>query len=321
MKQRPETLFSAQIPSGCLLYGNAPAIEDYLVLDLLPERLNASGAAVKTFTESELLAISKEKLYLESSLFESPKLYVVRDVTDKFLGLLQSYEPFVPIVMVGKNLRSTSKIVTYVNAHTKYQAIGIYGDDQQFLSAFTRYKLKNLQLESGVVETILNYLMTFSAIRQQLNVVLQLYPAGESITVEEVEKALIPSQPLAIFKVAEVVVSKNPKAMIDTFQKAQAIFEKESIPLVRIIAKQMWDLIALRMKMDQGISAQIVVNQATPMIPFNRRPQLIHNLSKWSVGGLLKAIVRLDELEILVKQPHIWSIDQMERAFLQMVRL
>ncbi len=321
MKQRPETLFTTQIPSGCLLYGNAPAIEDYLVLDLLPERLNASGSAVKTFTESELLAISKEKLYLESSLFESPKLYVVRDVTDKFLSLLQSYEPFVPIVMVGKNLRSTSKIVTYMNAHIKYQAVGIYGDDQPFLSAFTRYKLKNLQLESGVVETILNYLMTFSTIRQQLNVVLQLYPAGELITVEEIEKALIPSQPLAIFKVAEAVVSKNPKAMIDTFQKAQAIFEKESIPLVRIIAKQMWDLVALRMKMDQGMSAQTVVNQATPMIPFNRRPQLIHNLSKWTVGGLLKAIVRLDELEILVKQPHLWSIDQMERAFLQMVRL
>ena len=321
MKQRPETLFTTQIPSGCLLYGNAPAIEDYLVLDLLPERLNATGSTVKTFTESELLAISKEKLYLESSLFESPKLYVVRDVTDKFLSLLQSYEPFVPLVMVGKNLRSTSKIVTYMNAHIKYQAVGIYGDDQQFLSSFARYKLKNLQLESGVVETILNYLMTFSTIRQQLNVVLQLYPAGGvSISVDDVEKALIPSQPLAIFKIAEAVISKNPKAMIGTFQKAQTLFEKESIPLVRIIAKQLWDLVSLRMKMDQGVSAQNVVNQATPMIPFNRRPQLIHNLSKWTVGGLLKAIVKLDELEILVKQPHLWSIDQMERAFLQMVK-
>lgn len=320
MKQRPETLFTAQTPSGCLLYGNAPAIEDYVVLELLPERLNAAGSAIKTFTESELLAISKEKLYLESSLFEAPKLYVVRDVTDKFLSLLQSYEPFVPLVMIGKNLRSTSKIVTYMNTHPRYQAIGIYGDDQQFLSAFARYKLKNLQLESGVVETILNYLTTFSNVRQQLNLLLQLYPAGSSITVEEVEKALIPSQPLEIFKVAEAVVSKNPKAMIDTFQKAQTIFEKESIPLIRIIAKQFWDLVSLRIKMDQGISAQNVVNQTTPMIPFNRRPQLIHNLSKWTVGGLLKAIVKLDELEILVKQPHLWSIDQMERAFLQMVK-
>lgn len=321
MKQRPETLFTTQIPSGCLLYGNAPAIEDYMVLELLPDRLNASGHEVKTFTESELLVISKEKLYLESSLFESPKLYVVRDVTDKFLSLLHSYEPFTPLVMVGKNLRSTSKIVTYMNTHLKYHAIGIYGDDQQFLSAFARYKLKNLQLESGVVETILNCLTTFSSVRQQLNVLLQLYPAGSSVTVEELESALIPSQPLAIFKVAEAVVSKNPKAMIDTFQKAQAIFEKESIPLVRIIAKQLWDLVALKLKMGQGVSAQVAVNQAVPMIPFNRRPQLIHNLSKWTIGGLLKAIVRLDELEILAKQPHIWSIDQMERAFLQMVKL
>jgi DNA polymerase III delta subunit len=321
MKQRPETLFTAQIPSGCLLYGNAPAIEDYLVLDLLPERLNASGSAIKTFTESELLATSKEKLYLESSLFESPKLYVVRDVTDKFLSLLQSYEPFVPLVMVGKNLRSSSKVVTHMNTHPAYQAIGIYGDDQQFLSAYARYTLKDRQLEPGVVETVLNYLTTFSSVRQQINLLLQLYPAGTSVAVDEVEKALIPNQPIEIFKIAEAVVSKNPKAMIGTFQKAQAIFEKESIPLVRIIAKQLWDLVSLKMKMDQGVSAQTAVNQATPMIPYNRRPQLIHNLSKWSVGGLLKAIVRLDELEILVKQPHLWSADQMERAFLQMVKL
>jgi DNA polymerase III delta subunit len=321
MKQRPETLFSGQIPPGCLLYGNTPTIEDYVVLDLLPERLNAKGATIKTFTESELLAISKEKLYLESSLFESPKLYIVRDVTDKFLSLLQSYEPFVPLVMVGKNLRSTSKIVTYMNTHQKYQAVPIYGDDQQFLSTYARYKLKDHQLEPGVIETILNYMMTFSAVRQQMNVLLQLYPVGSPISVDEVEKALIPNQPIEIFKVSEAVVSKNPKAMVDTFQKAQAIFEKESIPLIRIIAKQFWDLVALKMKMDQGMSAHNVVNQATPMIPFNRRPQLIHNLSKWTVGGLLKAIVRLDELEILVKQPHFWSIDQMERAFLQMVKL
>lgn len=321
MKQRPETLFAGQIPSGCLLYGNAPTIEDYLVLDLFPERLNATSAAIKTFTESELLVISKEKLYLESSLFESPKLYVVRDVTDKFLSLLQSYEPFAPMVMVGKNLRSSSKIVTYMNTHPKYQAVAIYGDDQAFLSTYARYKLRHHTLESGVVETLLKYLTTFSSVRQHMNVALQLYPRGSSISVDDIESALIPNQPIEIFKVAEAVVSKNPKAMVDTFQKAQTILEKESIPLIRIVAKQFWDLIALRMKMDQGMSAQNVVNQATPMIPYNRRPQLIHNLSKWTVGGLLKAIVKLDELEILVKQPHLWSIDQMERAFLQMVKL
>jgi DNA polymerase III delta subunit len=208
-----------------------------------------------------------------------------------------------------------------MNTHPTYQAVGIYGDDPQLLASYARYTLKGRQLESGVVETLLSYLLTFANVRQQINLLLQLYPGGASITVEEVEKVLVPTQSIEIFKVAEVVVSKNPKAMIDTFQKAQAIFEKESIPLLRIIAKQLWDLVSLKMKMDQGMSAQTVVNQATPMIPFNRRPQLIHTLTKWTVSGLLKAIVKLDELEILAKQPHAWSIDQMERGFLQMVKL
>lgn len=318
MKLKPEALFNAKISNGCLLYGNNPNIEDFIALELLPQRFGASKHEVKTYTETEVLAISKERLYFESSLFEPVKLYVIRDVTDKFLGLVQSYDDSAPLVMVGKNLKSSSKIVTHMNTHPSHQSVGIYGDDQQFLGAYIQYRLQGINLEPGVVGVILNHFTTFSLIRQQVDILRQLFGNEPHLTVEQVEASLIPAQQIEVFKVAEVVVSKNPKAMLETFQRAGHIFEKESIPLLRILAKQMWDLIALRCQMDKGASAQQVVNQATPMIPFNRRPQLIHNLSKWSVRGLLNAIVKLDELEVLSKQPHLWSSDQMERAFLQM---
>lgn len=320
MKLKPEVLFNTKLSSCCLLYGNNPTIEDFVALELLPQRLGATRHEIKTYTESEVLAISKERLYFESSLFEPVKLYVIRDVTDKFLGLLQSYDGAVPLVMVGKNLKSSSKIVTHMNTHPSYHAVGIYGDDQQFLGAYIQYRLHGITLEPGVVGVILNHFSTFALIRQQVDVLRQLFTSEARISVEQVEASLIPAQQIEVFKVAEVVVSKNPKAMLDTFQKAEHIFEKESIPLLRIIAKQMWDLIAFRRQMDKGASAQQVVNQATPMIPFNRRPQLMHNLSKWTVRGLLTAIVKLDELEVLAKQPHLWSADQMERAFLQMCK-
>lgn len=318
MKLKPEALFNAKLSGCCLLYGNNPAIEDFIALELLPQRLGAGKNEIKTYTESEVLAISKEKLYFETSLFDLVKLYVVRDVTDKFLGLLQSYDGQIPLVMVGKNLKSSSKIVTHMNTHPSYQSVGIYGDDQQFLGAYIQYRLHGVKLEPGVVGVILNHFSTFALIRQQVDILLQLFGAEASISVEQVEASLISAQQIEVFKVAEVVVSKNPKAMLDTFQKAGHIFEKESIPLLRIIAKQLWDLINLRRQMDKGRSAQQVVNQITPMIPFNRRPQVIHNLSKWTIRGLLNAIVKLDELEVLAKQPHLWSADQMERAFLQM---
>lgn len=321
MKLRPEGLFNAQISGCCLLYGNNPNIEDFVALELLPQRLVAGKHEIKTYTETEVLAISKERLYFESSLFEPVKLYIIRDVTDKFLGLLQSYDGRVPLVMVGKNLKSSSKIVTHMNTHPSYQSVGIYGDDQQFLGAYIQYKLQGIALQPGVVGMILNHYTTFSLIRQQVDILRQLFSTESSISIEQVEASLIPAQQIEVFKVAEVVVSKNPKAMLDTFQNAGHIFEKESIPLLRIIAKQLWDLIALRRQMDKGVSAQQVVNQATPMIPFNRRPQLIHNLSKWTVRGLLISIVKLDELEVLAKQPHFWSSDQMERAFLQLSKL
>lgn len=321
MKQRPETLFTSQIPQVCLLYGNNPSIEEYLVLNLVPERLNASGADVKTFTESELLAISKEKLYLETSLFQSPKLYVVRDVTDKFLSLLQSYEPMVPLVLTGKNLKSSSKVVTYLVNHPKYQTIPIYGDDAQFLSTFANYQLRNYRLEPGVVGAILSHIQTFKLLRQQLALLRQLYPEGSTLTVSEIEATLIPAQQIEIFKVAEVTVSKNPKAMIDVFQKAGPIFQKEMIPLLRIVAKQFWDLVGLRRHIDQGQSAQQVVGQAQPTIPFNRRPQVIHNLSKWTVKGLLNALIMIDEMEMIAKQPQTFSNEIMERLFLQMTKL
>lgn len=320
MKQRPETLFSTQLPSGCLLYGNNPSIEDYLILELLPQRLNAKGPEIKTFLESELLAISKEKLYLESTLFESPKLYIIKDVTDKFLPLIQTYSFLVPIVMVGKNLRSTSKIVTYMGKHPSYQAVGIYGDEVAFLSAFIKYQLHKYNIQEEAVGTILTHVDTFNMVAQQVKSLKQFYSEEETLTATDIEKVLIPSSEISVFKVADAVTSKNLKAMINVFQKSEAIFQKEMIPLLRIIAKQFWDLLEMRRQMDLGQSAQQVINQATPLIPFNRRPQVIHNLSKWSAGGVLKAIIKLDEMEILAKQSHQWSADLMERYFLQMTK-
>lgn len=321
MKQRPETLFSNSIPRGCLLYGNNPSIEDYIVLDLFPQRLKAAGVEIKTFTEADLLVASKEKLYLESSLFDATKLYVVREVTDKFLSLLQSYQPNVPIILVGKNLKTSSKIVSYVVNHPTYQAVAIYGDETAILTAFILHELKTYQKESGVEGVILNHLDTFASVRQQVNILKQAFSNEEVLTLSAVEKILIPSQSIDVFKVAEAVVSKSPRAMVDIFQKAQMVFEKEMIPLLRIIAKQFWDLLVLRRQMDQGQNAQQVVAGAKPLIPFNRRPQIIHNLSKWTAKGLLSAIVLLDELEILVKQPKSFSTDLIERNFLQMSKL
>lgn len=320
MKQRPETLFSASVSSGCLLYGNNPAVEDFLILELLPQKLNARGSEIKTFIESDLLAISKEKLYLESSLFESPKLYIVKEVTDKFLPLIQSYSLRVPLIMVGKNLRSSSKIVTYMANHTSYQAVGIYGDEVAFLGSFIKYQLRAYKFQEDIVGAILNHLDTFNMVSRQVKLLLQLYSEGDTLNLEGLEKAMILPAEIEVFKLAEAVVSKNLKAMLDTFQKSEAIFQKEIIPLLRILSKQFWDLLNMRRQIDRGQTAQQVVNQATPMIPFNRRPQIIHNLSKWSVEGLLKAIVKLDEMEMLAKQPIQCSPDLMERYFLQMTK-
>lgn len=321
MKQRPETLFFDPIPSGCLLYGNNPSIEDYLVLDLIPKRLNASSSAIKAVTETELLALSKEKLYLETALFDAPKLYIIKEVTDKFLPLIQSYEPFVPMVMVGKNLKSSSKLVSYISTHPKYNAIPIYGDEPSFLNAFIQHQLKGFNAEPDVAGCILNHLHTFGCIRQQINVLLQFFSKEDTLTVNAVEQIFIPSEQTSIFQVAEAIISKNPRAMLSLFPKAQAIFQKETIPLLRITAKHCWDLVTLRRQIDQGQSPQQVVNQATPFIPFNRRPQIIHNLSKWTVKGLLNAVVVLDELEVLAKQPIRFSADQLERSFLQLTKL
>jgi DNA polymerase III delta subunit len=320
MKLRPEILFTGQIPSGCLLYGNNPAIEDFLILELIPQRLNAKGSEIKTFLENELLEISKEKLYLESSLFESPKLYIIKDVTDKFLPLIQTYAFLVPIVMVGRNLKSNNKIVTYVCNHPTYQAVGIYGDEIAFLSSFIKYQLQAYNIKEDVVGAILAKVDTFSMVAQQVKLLQQFYSNGTTLTAADIEKVLIPPDVINIFKISDAVISKNLKVMIDVFQKSEIIFQKEMIPLLRVIAKQLWSLLEMRRQIDLGQSAQQTVSSATPMIPFNRRPQVIHNLSKWSVGGLLKAIVKLDEMEILTKQSHQWSTDLMERNFLQMTK-
>lgn len=321
MKQRAENIFSFNIPLGCLIYGNNPSVEDYIALELLPQRLWADKVEVKTFTELDLLNTSKENLYLETSLFEVSKLYIIRDVTDKFIPLLQAYKGTTPLIMIGKNLKSSSKIVNYVSEHPVYQTIPIYGEETSFLTTFIHHQLKDYQKEVGVERLILNHLESFAEVHRQVNLLKQVYPFPEHLTLEKIEKVLIPTEDVAIFKVAEAIVGKNPKAMIAVFEKTETLFQKEIVPLLRIIAKQFWDLVKLRHQIDQGISASQAVSKAVPLIPFNRRPQIIHNLSKWTVKGLLNAIITIDEMEILAKQPSLFSSELIQRHFLQMTKL
>lgn len=320
MKLRPEKVFSMPV-SGCLLYGNESAVEDYIAETLLPKRLQAAAAEVKSFEEAELLQVSKEKLYLESGLFSAPKLYIVRNVTDKFLPLLESYTQDAPIIMIGKNLRSKNKIVAHVNQHANYKSIPIYDNDVGFVSAFIQHELSGYALDAGVQNMLVSSGLSFLQLQQCIKNIQQAYPTESRLSIDIIDSLLPPASSSTLFNVADLFLAKNAGELMKTFYTNNAVLEKEPIALVRIIAKQMWSLADMLKTVAGGASPEQAVTRSSPPVHFKRKPLMMSAVSRWNLQGCLKAIVSLDELEVDLKQNKAATLDFLERSLVQIAKL
>lgn len=320
MKLRPEKVFSTPV-SGCLIYGNEPAIEDYIAEKLLPLKIQANSEEVKVFEEAELLQISKEKLYLESGLFSAPKLYVVRNVTDKFLPLLESYAQNVPLVLIGKNLRAKNKIVMYINQHSKYSAVPIYDNDVAFISAFVQHELADYSLEPGVHNMLVSSSLSFLQLQQCIKNIQQAYSPSSAVSVKVIDSLLPQAFSSTLFNVADVFLSKNAGELMRVFYSSSDVLDKEPIPLVRVLSKQMWSLAELLKTINAGASPDQAITRSSPPIHFKRKPLMISALSRWTLLGCLRAIVALDELEVDLKKNKAATLDFLERSLVQMLKL
>lgn len=320
MKQRPEKFFSLPV-SGSLVYGNAPAIENYVVHTFLPRKLGAVSDEVKFFEEAELLQISKKALYFESGLFGAPKLYIVHNVTDKFLPLLEAYNQETPLVMVGKNLKSSSKIVAYMSQHPKYNVFPIYDNDAAVLNAFAQHELSAYALEGGVLHLLLTGTFSFTQLQQAIKNIQQAYSTSEQLTKSHIEPLLPQASSATLFELADLLLSKNASALMQAFYKDNTVLEKEPIPFVRIVSKQLWDIVKLLQATEKGKTPDQAISTLSPPLHFKRKPLVLAALSRWKLSSALKAIVGLDELEIQLKQSKGITLDFLERSFVQIAKL
>ncbi len=321
MKQKPEYLYKGNIARGYLLYGNNPAIEKYLSELLLPIRFGVTSSQIETLTESDVLQVSKTALYLNTSLFNPKKLILIKEATDKILSVIESYRGSVPIVLVGKNLRANSKLVQIFQSHGSYIAVAIYSADFVFLRSFFEHELSNRTLDSECLQQLIDKTASFQDAQLLVSQLKQLCPSGECISWEQIQLLEVSQFSSEIFEVANVIVSKNAKAILTVFQKSGEVLEKEIIPLLRIIAKQIWELSELCRKISKGVSLTQAVKLATPKIPFPKQAQVIHNLSKWSIKGLLEAVIILDKVELLCKQQKLLNRPEIERYLLSLCKI
>lgn len=92
------------------------------------------------------------------------------------------------------------------------------------------------------------------------------------------------------------------------------------ITLVRILMNQFRQLLILKEKILEGATAMLAVSSYAPPIHFSRRQMVMDNLQRWSYAALIKALIKLDEIEMLMKSS---SQDQsviLERKILSLLK-
>lgn len=313
MKKKPEDLFSIKLSQLTLLYGNDPLVIDFLAHEFLPGK-----EKTKVADQEEILQVSRTHFFEDGILFDKPKIYIVENVTDKFLPIIQGgLEEGAHFILVGKNLKTSSKIVQHINSASHGVAVGVYAEDYVFLSRYIFYALSSYKVGMEAVDYILQSLRAFPLVVQFCKNANLFFQEGDSITQEAALKLMGDKAEENIFKFADLILAKNSGKLMRDISKMRHFFD---VSLVRILMNQFRQLLILKEKTLEGSAASIAVNSYVPPIHFSRRQGVLDNLQRWSYISLVKALIQLDELEILMKSPSQDQSVALERKILSLLK-
>lgn len=314
MKKKPEDLFSIKLPQVTLLYGNDPLVIDFLAYEFLP-----GNEKTKVVDQEEILQVSKTQFFEDGVLFDKPKCYTIENVTDKFLPIVEGgVDQKSNFILIGKNLKTSSKIVQYLSGASNGVSVGVYAEDYGFLRRYLLHALSLYKVSMDVVENILQSLITFPLVAQFCKNAQLFFKAGHVITQEDALKLMGNKAEGNIFKFADLILSKNAGKLMRDISKMRDLLD---VSFVRILMNQFRQLLVLKEKTLEGKTAVFAVSSYTPPIHFSRRQMVMDNLQRWSYVSLIKALIKLDEIEILMKSSS--SQDQsvvLERKILSLLK-
>ena len=296
-----------------LIFGNNEGIKDDIIRDFYLKKFD--GEILK-YDEQEIFNNKEEFLssLFTKSLFETSKLIIISRGTDKLTSLvteiLENTIEDVKIIIKCSNLEKKSKLRNLFEKEKNIVCTPVYEDDNRSLNSLINTFLKEQNI--SLSQEIKNILIERSKgdrinLKNELLKLKSLSISKHKLSTEDVLKLSNLAENYSVFELSDNYLAKNSKKVSNILNENNYSPE-DCILIIRTILSKSKRLLKIRNGIDNNENIDQVISSFKPPIFWKEKDVVKKQAQSWSTEEVKKIILKVNDLETLVKKNSVNSI-------------
>ena len=296
-----------------LIFGNNEGIKDDIIRDFYLKKFD--GEILK-YDEQEIFNNKEEFLssLFTKSLFETSKLIIISRGTDKLTSLvteiLENTIEDVKIIIKCSNLEKKSKLRNLFEKEKNIVCTPVYEDDNRSLNSLINTFLREQNI--SLSQEIKNILIERSKgdrinLKNELLKLKSLSISKHKLSTEDVLKLSNLAENYSVFELSDNYLAKNSKKVSNILNENNYSPE-DCILIIRTILSKSKRLLKIRNGIDNNENIDQVISSFKPPIFWKEKDVVKKQAQSWSTEEVKKIILKVNDLETLVKKNSVNSI-------------
>ena len=296
-----------------LIFGNNEGIKDDIIRDFYLKKFD--GEILK-YDEQEIFNNKEEFLssLFTKSLFETSKLIIISRGTDKLATLvteiLENTIEDIKIIIKCSNLEKKSKLRNLFEKEKNIVCTPVYEDDNRSLNSLINTFLREQNI--SLSQEIKNILIERSKgdrinLKNELLKLKSLSISKHKLSTEDVLKLSNLAENYSVFELSDNYLAKNSKKVSNILNENNYSPE-DCILIIRTILSKSKRLLKIRNGIDNNENIDQVISSFKPPIFWKEKDVVKKQAQSWSTEEVKKIILKVNDLETLVKKNSVNSI-------------
>ncbi len=290
-----------------LIYGNNEGIKQDIIENFYLKDFD--GELLK-YDEQEILHNFENIIssLLTKSLFDNKKIIIISRTTEKIINFVNNIlqrEVFdTKIIIKSSNLEKKSKLRNLFEKEKKVLCTPVYEDDLRSLSIFVQNFVKENKL--NLSQEMKNILIERSKgdrinLKNELIKLKNLSLSRKKLSTDHIIKLSNLAENYSVFELSDNYLCKNTKK-VSSILNENNYSSDDCILIIRTLLGKSKRLLKIRNEVDNNSDIDQVISSFKPAIFWKEKDIVKKQVQLWSSNEVKNIIVKINELETLVKK-------------------
>jgi len=297
-----------------LFHGNNQGFKEDIINEIILE--NFDGEILR-YEENEI--VKNQDNFISNlnndSLFSQKKIIIINRVTDKFFSIISNIFTIslkgTLVILVSEILEKKSKIRQLFEKEKKLISMPFYEDDNRTLQsiAYNLLKKDKIKISSESINLLIDRAQgDRKNMKNEISKLKILFATKKKIEIDDIIKLTNIAENYSVFELAENYLTKNRK-QISKILNENNYTNEDCILILRTILNKAKRLLKLKDSEKITGNVDLTISSYKPAIFWKEKEAVKKQIQSWSIIEVKKMLYRLNDLEILIKQNSMNSLN------------